>query len=193
MLTHQPLNDFQRINASTILNDSPPIHLRIVDTGTPPAVGWGHCRKLTNVQVSIEYDSQTITHATNVTGEIGTFCETTGDIYTGYGTVTDSSGNVHTNTGPTDCICQVAQTNELSSRVVGIICGTDKFASHGDVLVKVVPGEYNLGDILAPDTSGYARIATNEEKMFMMLNAIPRPKITGLETNMDNMVACFLL
>ena len=135
-----------------------------------------------STQTATKNSSQTITHATNVSGEIGTFCETNGGIYTGYDKIAE-----------TDCICQVVQANTLSTKIVGIICSEDKFASHGDVLVKVVPGTYKLGDILCPDISGLARVATETEKQFMMLNAIPRPKITSLDTKIDNTVACFIV
>ena len=126
--------------------------------------------------------SQTITHDTNVTGEVGTFCETNGGIYDGYDKIAE-----------TDCICQVVQSTELNQRIVGIITGENQFASHGDVLVKVVNGTYALGDILVPDSSGKARKATDEEKVFMVVNAIPRAKITSLQTGIDHTVACFLV
>ena len=127
--------------------------------------------------------SQTITHKTNVTGEIGTFCESTGEIYSGYEKIKD-----------TDCICSVKQTDSLNKKVVGIICSEDKFASHGDCLVKVVEDTYEIGDILCPDENGYGRKATDEELMFMMLHAIPRPKITSLNVEgYEGTVACFIV
>ena len=127
-------------------------------------------------------NSTTITHKTNVQGEIGTFCETNGGIYDKYDEITE-----------TDCICQVVQSNTLNSRIVGIITDKDQFASHGDVLVKIVPGTYHLGDILCPDITGKARIATETELQYMMLHAIPRPKITSLDTKIEGTVACFIV
>jgi hypothetical protein len=124
----------------------------------------------------------TIQHYTNITGEVGTFCETSGEIYDGYDKI-----------GETDCICQVKQSTTLNSKIVGIITSNDQFASHGDCLVKVVPGTYNLGDILAPDVSGKARLATKIELQFMTINAIPRPKITSLSTGIPDTVAVFLI
>ena len=128
-------------------------------------------------------ESHTITHLTNIpeSAEIGTFCETNGGIFDGY-----------IKTASTDCICKVVQSNTLNSKIVGIICDKNKFASHGDVLVKVVPGTYNLGDILCPDITGKARVATETEKQFMMINAIPRPKITAF-TEDQSLVACFIV
>ena len=123
----------------------------------------------------------TITHHTNVIGELGTFCETTGEIYDGYENVSN-----------TNCICKVKQSNSLNSKIVGIICSEDKFASHGDVLVKVVPDTYELGDILCPDENGYGRKASEVDVMFMMLHSIPRPKITSINTGRDGYVACFM-
>ena len=125
--------------------------------------------------------SQTITHSTNVSGEIGTFCEATGEIYDGY----DKIDN-------TDCICKVRSASVLSSKVVGIITRDNEFASHGDVLVKVIPGSYNIGDILAPAENGYGRKATNEELQFMLLNSLPMPKITSINTGIANTVATFI-
>ena len=126
--------------------------------------------------------SQTITHHTNVQGEVGTFCETNGGIYDGYENIAE-----------TDCICQVVQSNTLNSKIVGIITSDTEFASHGDVLMKVVPGTYKLGDILCPDITGRARVATETELQYMMLHAIPRPKITSIATGIDNTVACFII
>ena len=126
--------------------------------------------------------NETITHKTDeIQGEIGTFCETNGGIYTGYNEITE-----------TDCICQVQQSNTLNSKIVGIITDKDRFASHGDVLVKIVPGTYHLGDILCPDITGKARIATETELQYMMLHAIPRAKITSLDTKIEGTVAAFL-
>ena len=144
------------------------------------------------VVINKQAGSQTITHETNVLGltmdglyrnaEIGTFCETNGGIYDGYEKI-DS----------TDCICQVIQSSTLNAKIVGVITSENQFASHGDVLMKVVPGTYKLGDILAPDITGRARVATETELQYMMLHAIPRPKITSLATGIENTVACFIV
>ena len=135
-----------------------------------------------NTWQGIAFGSQTVTHRTNITGEIGTFCETNGGIYDGYDKI-----------GETDCICQVIQSTTLNSKIVGIITSENEFASHGDVLVKVVPGTYKLGDILVPDITGKARVATETELQYMMLHAIPRPKITSLDTKIESTVACFIV
>ena len=131
--------------------------------------------------------NMTITHKTDEIEHIdkdfiGTFCETNGGIYTGYNEISE-----------TDCICQVQQSNTLNPRIVGIITATNQFASHGDVLVKIVPGTYHLGDILCPDITGKARKATETELQYMMLYAIPRPKITSLDTKIEGTVACFIV
>ncbi len=141
---------------------------------------------VTQLQVDVkelqELPNHTITHRTNVSGEIGTFCETNGGIYDGYEKI-----------GETNCICQVVQSTVLNPKIVGIITSDKQFASHGDVLVKVVPGTYQLGDILCPDITGKARVATDTEMQYMMLHAIPRPKITSLATGIPNVVACFIM
>ena len=127
--------------------------------------------------------SQTVTHRTNVTGEVGTFCESNGKIYNGYEKITN-----------TDCICQVQTAKTLNKKIVGILTSENTFASHGDVLVKVQDNtELRVGDILCPDEHGYGRLATDEELMFMMLHAIPRPKITSINTGLDDYVACFIV
>ena len=126
----------------------------------------------------------TITHETDEITEpfeIGTFCETNGGIYTGYEKI-----------DTTDCICQVQQSNTLNPKIVGVITASNQFASHGDVLIKIVPGTYHLGDILCPDITGKARKATETELQYMMLHAIPRAKITSLDTKIDGTVAAFL-
>ena len=134
---------------------------------------------------TLYYGSQTITHRTNLTGELGTFCQANGNIYDGYDRVTN-----------VDCICAVEQANSLNKKIVGIICSEDEFASHGDVLVKVNKDSLNeleIGDILAPDANGYGKKASETDLMFMMLHAIPRPKITSLNPDIEGYVACFLV
>jgi hypothetical protein len=132
-----------------------------------------------DLREKLEHQNITITHKTEVTQpHIGRFCETTGGIY-------------NTKIGYTDCICKVQLATTLTRQIVGIICDNDKFASHGDVLVLCDDGHFTVGDILAPTSTG-ARVANEEEKLFMMLNAIPRAKITSVITGIPNTVACFL-
>ena len=59
--------------------------------------------------------------------------------------------------------------------------------------MKVVPGTYKLGDILVPDITGLARVATEKELQYMMLHAIPRPKVTSLNTGIEGVVAAFII
>jgi hypothetical protein len=71
------------------------------------------------------------------------------------------------------------------------------FASHGDVLVIVDDGEYHLGDLLVPTTTG-SRVATEEEKLFIMINGLPRVRVTSIDGNVlpkieeRVCVACFM-
>ena len=127
--------------------------------------------------------SQTVTHRTNLIGELGTFCEATGYIYDGYEKISN-----------TDCICAVKQSTSLNKKIVGIICSEDEFASHGDVLVRVndITG-LEVGDILCPDQNGFGKKANEAELMMMVLHAIPRPKITSLDSGIEGYVACFLV
>jgi hypothetical protein len=81
----------------------------------------------------------------------------------------------------------------LNKKIVGIITGEDTFASHGDVLVKLAAGcAPEVGDILCPDEDGYGKVASDSELMFMMMNAIPRPKITSLNVDVEGYAACFI-
>jgi hypothetical protein len=130
--------------------------------------------------------SQTITHATNVIEQtddhIGCFCESVNEIYDGYDKI-----------GPTDCICKVRPTTELSETTIGIISGKNTFATHGDVLVRVdATASLKPGDILKPGVNGAVK-AEKSDMMFMTINAIPRAKITCTETGIKNMVACVLV
>jgi hypothetical protein len=155
--------------------------------------GGGNCNIYTKTECDNKFQpkpeaaSQTITHVTNVIYldhdvTYGVFCETNGGIYDGYAQI-----------GPTDCICKVQPTKVMSNKIVGIIVSENANASHGDVLCKDIPGTYALGDILAPDVSGLCRKATDEEKLGMIVNAVPRPKITSLITGIENTVACFIV
>ena len=138
---------------------------------------------ITRVRATLLGGSQTITHESNVIGELGTFCEATGNIYDGYDNISN-----------TDCICNVQTATTLNKKIVGIICSEDEFASHGDVYVKVndING-LEIGDILCPDENGYGKKASETDLMYMMLHAIPRPKITSLDTAFEGYVACFLV
>ena len=82
----------------------------------------------------------------------------------------------------------------LNKKIVGIVCSEDEFASHGDVYVRVVDTTgLEVGDILCPDENGYGRKASESELMYMMMYAIPRAKITSLDTAFEGYVACFLV
>jgi hypothetical protein len=149
---------------------------KLVDSGT---VKWA----ITNYSKG----NVTITHKTNVREpQVGRFCETTGEIYDGYKQI-----------GITDCICKVGLSTELSTKVVGIITDGDNFASHGDVLVLVDEGEYHLGDLLVPTATG-ARAALEDEKLFIMINGLPRVRVTSVDSavlpqiNNRVCVACFM-
>jgi hypothetical protein len=134
--------------------------------------------------------SNTITHQTNIIdfdpSQIGTFCASTGELANVYGT-----DYVPTLERATDAICKVRATNMISSSVVGIITGPNTFASHGDVLCVVDEGSYNVGDIIVPSSTGLCRIATNDEKLLIAINGMPRVKITAIFPEKD-FVCCFI-
>ena len=131
--------------------------------------------------------SQTITHLTGSSESlvVGTFCETDGTIYDKF----------KDNVKPTDCICNIKQATSLNKNIIGVTVSTDpiKFATHGDVLIKVVNDTYNVGDILVPGQGGYGKKPSSDEIMSCLLNRIPTAKIISLDTGIDNEVACILL
>jgi hypothetical protein len=116
--------------------------------------------------------SMTITHKTDVSDcNLGRFCESTGLIFSKYEEV-----------GIKDCITGVKLATTLNTKILGIVTSETQFASHGDVLVKVVDGEYHLGDLLVPTENG-ARVATEEEKLFIMLNGLPKVRVMSITDN----------
>jgi hypothetical protein len=130
--------------------------------------------------------NMTVTHKTEVSEpEVGRFCETTGEI--------TSLEQI----GITDCICKVKVATTLSNKIMGIITAGGSFASPGDVLVVVDDGEYHLGDLLVPTETG-ARVATDDDKLFIMLNGLPKVRVTSVDANVlpkiNNKVcvACFI-
>jgi hypothetical protein len=163
-------------------------------------ITWGpdmneNCRFHIN---GLMYDEghNTILHNTTVeSGEIGRFCDCSGDIY-------DYPRGV----GITDCIATIRAATSLTPKLLGIITGEERFASHGDVLVRVDTTDddgasiaYELGDLLVPTFTG-ARKATNDEKMFIALNGLPRVRVVSTElvkiNNSDtveaNCLPCFM-
>jgi hypothetical protein len=138
-------------------------------------------------QIATVNDNMTITHHTSTEDSpIGRFCETTGVIYDGYDKV-----------GIKDCITKQKLSTQLNNKILGIITGKDEFASHGDVLVVVDEGEYCLGDLLVPTETG-ARVATNDEKVIIMINGLPRVRVTAIiddripKINGKVCLACFI-
>jgi hypothetical protein len=134
--------------------------------------------------------SNTITHRTDIqefdASMIGTFCETTGQISNVYG-----EDYTPTLDRATDAIVKVKQSNVLNSAVLGIIVDSEHFASHGDCLCIVVEGEYEIGQLLVPDSSGVCRVATEQEALWSVVHRVPLPKITAIFEG-EEFVACFL-
>ena len=137
--------------------------------------------------VITKISSFTVTHETGANEEliVGTFCESDGTIYEKF----------KDNVQPTDCICNIKQATSLNKNIIGVTVSTDpiKFATHGDVLIKVVNDTYNVGDILVPGQGGYGKKPSSDEIMSCLLNRIPTAKIISLDTGIDNEVACILL
>ena len=137
--------------------------------------------------VITKISSFTVTHETGANEEliVGTFCETDGTIYEKF----------KDDIKPTDCICNIKQSTSMNKNIIGVTVSTDpiKFATHGDVLLKVVNDTYNVGDILVPGQGGYGKKPSSDEIMSCLLNRIPTAKIISLDTGIDNEVACILL
>ena len=136
--------------------------------------------------------SNTITHTTqspDPTLEEGIFVETIGEIFyeddfvRTYVRSTDDcreneNGETITETIPKNpyenCICKIKRALSLNKNIVGVLTSVNpvKFATHGDVLIKVISDTYNLGDILIPTIDGYGKKATSGEiydSQFMMI------------------------
>ena len=164
--------------------------------------------------------SNTITHSTSSqdpTLEEGVFVETTGEIhyepdfvssyereltpptYDDGNILTEATYETVTETTPKNpyenCICKVKRAHSLNKNIVGVLTSTNpvKFATHGDVLIKVISDTYNLGDILIPTIDGYGKKATSGEIYDSLFMMIPRAKITALITNIPNTVSAILL
>jgi hypothetical protein len=123
--------------------------------------------------------STTITHRTNIINyhdeQIGTFCESVGEIADVYGV-----DYIPTLDRATDAIVKVKQSTTLNSKIVGVITKNNEMSTHGDALCRVVDDIYAIGDILTVHDSGLMKKADDNDRLFMLLNAIPRPKITAL-------------
>jgi hypothetical protein len=163
--------------------------------------------------------SQTITHETISINQLtlGTFCETSGEIFymkPRFETkrtprmieVTDEETGevfqqkeVEFTQEPIpwnpyeDCICKIKQSTELNKNIVGVITHIDgnkcRFATHGDCLIKVVNGSYNLGDVIIPTTGGLGKKGIDQEIMTCLVQGIPKLKVTSLNTNIPNTLA----
>jgi hypothetical protein len=135
--------------------------------------------------------SNTITHRTNVKdfdeSQIGVFCESTGEVADVYG-----SDYEPTLTNPCDAIVKVRASNSLNPAVLGIITGPTEFANLGDVLCVVDEDTYNIGDILVPSVTGLCRKGTNDEKISVAVNGLPRVRVTAIFPDHQDFVACFL-
>jgi hypothetical protein len=135
--------------------------------------------------------SQTITHKTDIIGfdksQIGTFCETTGQVADVYG-----ANYIPTLDRATDAIVKVRQSACISRKILGIITSADKFASHGDAVARVVDGSYELGDLIIPDASGLCRKASEEEALFLCINGCPKVRITAKIADNAEIVAEFI-
>ena len=98
------------------------------------------------------YNSTTITHVTEWldlknTCPIGYYCNMTSEL---------------TRAG----ICKITPSKSVSKLIVGVVCKYSKsnsitnitcFATHGDVEIEVLEGDYELGDIIIPTSDGKGR------------------------------------
>jgi hypothetical protein len=178
------------ISSITAYPDTDPTPYQQCFTVVVPAIA-GTTVDCEYLYVNGPYASNTITHKTNINNytseQIGTFCETTGEIANVYGdNYTPSTDKA------CDAIVKVKQTNILSGKVLGIIVDADKFATHGDVVCRVDEDEYELGDILTPSSTGLTRKATQEERLLMLICGVPMVKITAKISDNSEVVCCFI-
>ena len=80
---------------------------------------------------------------------------------------------------------------EISSNKIVFSENTDKISKEAKNIINK-RSKLEIGDILVTDTTGYARKANDGDLMYMMLHSIPMPKVTSLNTGIDNMVATFI-
>ena len=139
--------------------------------------------------------SQTITHKTEYVGEIelGKFCESTGEIYYMESRRSNSGEIIEWNPYE-DCITKIKQSEGLNKNILGVITHISdshcRFATHGDVLVKVINSQYALGDIIIPTTGGFGKKATEQELITCSSQCIPKLKVVSLDTKISGTVAC---
>ena len=142
--------------------------------------------------------SQTITHKTEFIGNVtpGCFCESTGEIYY-MKPRTTKSGEIIEWEPFEDCIAKIKQSESLNKNILGVITHISgdklRFATHGDVLVKVIPGTYALGDIIIPTTGGFGKKATEQEVFACSAQGIPKLKVTSTVTKIESTVACMFI
>jgi hypothetical protein len=146
--------------------------------------------------ITSQAGSQTITHYTNImefeSSKIGCFAETTNELADVY----NKDGVTHEPTldRPCDAICKVRPSNTLNSKIIGIIADDHTIISHGDclcVLIHDPSALYEVGDILTVDVSGLCRKANEQDKLYMLMNRVPMPKITILFPGKE-FVGCFI-
>lgn len=58
-------------------------------------------------------------------------------------------------------------------------------------MVKVIDGTYNLGDLLEPNEFGSGKVATQEDKVNIFLNTIPRIKVVSVTESTPNSSSYF--
>jgi hypothetical protein len=135
-------------------------------------------------------NSNTIIHRTVVeNGTVGRFCECSTHMYA------YPKGATATN-----CIPYVRAATSLTERLLGIIVSSEKFASHGDVLVRVDATDsegttitYAVGDLLVPTPTG-SRPATTNDKNTIMSLGLPRVRVMSTEEyeTYPSCLACFI-
>ena len=142
--------------------------------------------------------SQTITHKTEGIGELtpGLFCESIGEIYYMKPRET-SNGEIIPWCAFEDAITKIKKAESLNKNIIGIITHTEnefvRFATHGDILIRVIPGSYSLGDIIVPTAGGLGKKATSDEIMNCITLGVPRVKITATTTKFSDCVAGMIL
>jgi hypothetical protein len=143
--------------------------------------------------ITAQPGSHTITHYTNILeydpSKIGCFCEGTGELADVYDS---DDGTVYTPTldRACDAIVKVKPSIGLNTRILGVIVSSDTMTSHGDCLCVVKHDHYNIGDLLIPGADGVCiRSTDDKDKLYIMLNGLPRVRVTGIIPNQDFVLA----
>jgi hypothetical protein len=92
----------------------------------------------------------------------------------------------------TDAITKIKVSSGLSAQFWGVITNNNEFSTHGDAVVRVVEDTYTIGDVLAPGSGGLFHKASDQEKLFIMMNGCCRVKVAAPISDNAEIICAFL-